>query len=171
MKNEIRVMLEYAEWANERVLDAVGAMPIDAQERAFAGTFRSFRDAFAHVAGADWIWVERWKGESPAAQPDWATGGDLEVIRRQMRETSATRRAMLDATTEAQLDEVRTFQNLARTRTWTLTLAEMLQHVANHATHHRGQIVSMMREAGATPPQTDYLLFASERRAPAAAAV
>lgn len=33
----------------------------------------------------------------------------------------------------------------------------MLIHVTNHSTHHRGQLTTMLRQAGATPPGTDYV--------------
>ena len=40
------------------------------------------------------------------------------------------------------------------------TVQDLLAHVVNHATYHRGQIIRRIRELGFTPPSTDYVLFA-----------
>jgi uncharacterized damage-inducible protein DinB len=42
-------------------------------------------------------------------------------------------------------------------------LGDMLVHVANHATYHRGQVATMTRQVGGTPVSTDFIRFASER--------
>jgi uncharacterized damage-inducible protein DinB len=47
-----------------------------------------------------------------------------------------------------------------------LRLADQMQHVANHATMHRGQVVGLIRQMGITPPSTD-LLFYLRREIPA----
>ena len=38
-------------------------------------------------------------------------------------------------------------------------LGLLMQHVVNHATLHRGQIVAMIRQLGRTPPATDFLFY------------
>ena len=40
---------------------------------------------------------------------------------------------------------------------WTSTVADILTHVALHASYHRGQIAAAIREAGGPPPYTDYI--------------
>ncbi len=41
----------------------------------------------------------------------------------------------------------------------------MLQHVVNHGTYHRGQIVTMLRQLGAAPPQSmDLIAFYRARK-------
>ncbi len=42
-------------------------------------------------------------------------------------------------------------------------LGDALLHCANHASYHRGQVVSLLRQLGATPPATDYIFFLDER--------
>jgi uncharacterized damage-inducible protein DinB len=39
-------------------------------------------------------------------------------------------------------------------------LADILQHIVNHSTYHRGQLTTMIRQVGVTPPRTDFLVFA-----------
>jgi uncharacterized damage-inducible protein DinB len=42
---------------------------------------------------------------------------------------------------------------------FTMPLDSLLVHCANHSTYHRGQLVTMLRQAGAAPPNTDYTQF------------
>ena len=43
---------------------------------------------------------------------------------------------------------------------FTQKLADILQHIVNHSTYHRGQLTTMIRQVGVTPPRTDFLVFA-----------
>jgi uncharacterized damage-inducible protein DinB len=40
------------------------------------------------------------------------------------------------------------------------TIGDILTHVVNHASYHRGQIVHAIREAGGAPPMTDFIFYA-----------
>jgi uncharacterized damage-inducible protein DinB len=66
-----------------------------------------------------------------------------------------------------------TTESLERTlpiRNTQVSLAHLMQHLANHSTYHRGQIALMMRQLNAEPPATDFSVFLVEgRREPAAA--
>jgi uncharacterized damage-inducible protein DinB len=47
-----------------------------------------------------------------------------------------------------------------------LSLSEMMQHVVNHSTYHRGQAVTLFRQLGQVPPGTDLSTFLIEDRLP-----
>jgi uncharacterized damage-inducible protein DinB len=49
---------------------------------------------------------------------------------------------------------------------YSLPLVQQMQHVVNHATLHRGQVVGMIRQLGVAPPSTDLLFYLMEIRAP-----
>ena len=55
------------------------------------------------------------------------------------------------------------FRNLAG-NAFEAPLWELLQHMANHATHHRGQVVALLRQLGARVVTTDLLAWDRERR-------
>lgn len=64
----------------------------------------------------------------------------------------------LSIITPGKLERLISYENPTGTR-WTYSLRHMLQHVVNHSTYHRGQVAGMLRQVGATPPATDYLLY------------
>ena len=46
-----------------------------------------------------------------------------------------------------------------------VTYAQSLQHVVNHSAYHRGQVVTMLRQLGAKPPESmDMVRFYRERQ-------
>jgi uncharacterized damage-inducible protein DinB len=47
---------------------------------------------------------------------------------------------------------------------YSLPLVQQMQHVVNHATLHRGQVVGMIRQLGVAPPSTDLLFYLMETR-------
>jgi len=49
---------------------------------------------------------------------------------------------------------------------YSLPLVQQMQHVVNHATLHRGQVVGMIRQLGIAPPTTDLLFYLMETRKP-----
>lgn len=160
-RTDFTALYRYNQWANERVSDSVVAIPIEAFTRHLGGSHPTIRDAFAHLTGAEWIWLERWLGNAPTARPDWYTSSDPAVLVDRLREVEERRASFLGRLSESDLDSTCSFHYLNGQPGGHL-LRDLLFHVANHSTFHRGQIVSMLRQAGTVPPATDFTHFCAE---------
>ena len=57
----------YNKWANDRTLDAIRPLTPEQLTRNLGSSFPSICETAAHIASAEWIWLRRWKGQSPAA--------------------------------------------------------------------------------------------------------
>jgi uncharacterized damage-inducible protein DinB len=151
----------YTRWANERVLDAVDALTDEAFTRDVGGSFGSVQATLAHMLGADWVWLRRWKGESPSVLPaEW----DLTTfagLRERWREVEHEQAEFVDALGPGDLDRVIEHRNMAGTP-FANRLDHLLRHVVNHATYHRGQVVTLLRQLGAEAPATDLVRFYRE---------
>jgi uncharacterized damage-inducible protein DinB len=79
-----------------------------------------------------------------------------------MRAVAHARRELLAGLDGSALQQPRTFRRIDGTE-MTLPLVWQMQHMVNHATMHRGQVVGMLRQLGRTPPVTDLLVFYRER--------
>lgn len=158
----IRTLYQYSEWANERLLEAIKALTPEQIARDFGGSHRSIRDTLAHIAVAEYLWLERWKGESPTELPDWHSTADIERLAEELRKIARERNARLDRVSADDLQQQFRAKNLKRDMTFELPLGMMLLHVANHSTYHRGQLSSLIRQAGGKPPATDITVFAAE---------
>ena len=160
--NDIRRIYEYADWANERMLAAIAALSEEQYTRTIVSSFSSIRDTLAHIAGADWLWLQRFNGTSPTAPAAWVANASLATLAENMRRTAEQRRAFIGGLTEERLGEELAYNNL-KGDPFSNRLSDILFHVSNHASYHRGQLATMMRQIGVAPPSTDLIVFARER--------
>lgn len=159
---DILDLFAYTEWANRLVLDACAQLA-DAELRAErANSHGSILGTLAHMAGAEWIWLQRWQQQQvpPNVWQMWAPGSfvDLPALRVRWHEVERARASHLAALDDATLQMPLSFRRLDGTPT-TLPVIAQMQHTVNHATHHRGQVVGMLRQLGRTPPSTDLLVY------------
>jgi uncharacterized damage-inducible protein DinB len=107
---------------------------------------------------AEWVWLRRWHGESPKRIFDEGDFADLAAVAAYWRGLEDERQGFIARLTDERLDESITYENVKSER-WTYTLGHMMQHVVNHSTYHRGQIVTLLRQLGHVPRKTDFLEF------------
>lgn len=160
---DCRLLVDYHYWARDRMLDAVAPLTPEQFTRDLGNSFRSVRDTLTHIYFAEWAWHLRWIGQSPTAplQPDMFA--DVAALRQAWQEHEAKMRAFLERTGEDGLSRVIEYK-LISGQPGASILWQMLQHVVNHATYHRGQVTTMLRQLGAAPPKSmDLIVFYRER--------
>jgi uncharacterized damage-inducible protein DinB len=155
---EIRTLYSFNRWANARVLDAAGRLGPEEFARDLGSSYGSVRSTLVHVAWAEWVWLRRWLGESPRTRWDEAEFPTLEALRARWSEVEREQWAFVAGLGADALDEVIAYVN-ARGEEWRYPLWQMLLHVVNHGTYHRGQTVTLLRQLGAQPPLTDFLYY------------
>ncbi|MFN0109530.1 MAG: DinB family protein, partial [Blastocatellia bacterium] len=64
--NDIRQLLDYTEYANHLVLDAAEQLTEEQLRQDVKISMGSIFGTLVHMAAAEWIWLERWLGNSPA---------------------------------------------------------------------------------------------------------
>lgn len=161
--SECRHLYAYTEWANGLVLDAAERLSDEQLRRDVQISHNSILGTLAHMAGAEWIWLERWLGRSPIGPEAWEQWtvkgcGDLQGLRTKWRAVNENRGAFLATLTDDHLPREVSFKRL-NGEAYSLPLVAQMQHVINHATLHRGQVVGMIRQLGMTPPATDLLFY------------
>lgn len=157
---EVRTLYAYNSWANHRALDASSALSAEQFTQNLRSSFPSLRDTLAHIMLAEWIWLERWQGRSPAFPP--SDFPDLASIRTRWRTIEAGLNAFVQKLSPADLDRVVEYKN-TKGNAFSNPMRQMLQHLVNHGTYHRGQITTMLRQLGATPLTTDLMAFYREQ--------
>ena len=149
---DLSLLLDYHYWARDRLLDALEPLSPDQFTRDLGSSFRSVRDTAAHIYAAEWAWHSRWVGTSPLAllPPDMFP--DVATLGRTWSELEGKMRAFFSNRDEAGINEVIEYTLLSG-QAGASILWQMLQHVVNHASYHRGQVVTMLRQLGASPPK------------------
>jgi uncharacterized damage-inducible protein DinB len=161
--NDIKHLFDYTEWANALALQSAGILSDEDLRRDFGISHKSIFGTLLHMAGAEWIWLERWHGRSPArdeAWPRWSEESCVDLTELQERWQGVNN---LRATFIGELDQSRLAEDMAfkllNGDASSMRLGHQMQHVVNHATLHRGQVVGMIRQLGIDPPATDLLFY------------
>ena len=157
-KSDIHLLYEYDRWANARMLDAVSRLTAEQFTADFSSSFRSVRDTLTHLLSAEWIWLRRWKGTSPTAMLSPADFPDVTALRAKWAEVEKEQTDLIEQLTDESLASRIAYTNTKGER-WEYPLGQLMQHVVNHSSYHRGQITSFLRQLGAEAVATDFLVF------------
>src|SRR5262245_28643849 len=148
--DEIRQLYDYTEWANDAVLNSAANLSDDQLLRDVQISHKSILGTLAHMAGAEWIWLERWHGvciTTPDVWKQWTTEGcrSIAELRERWRPIIEKRGAFIARLQDAELPRDLRFKRLTGEE-YSMPLIQQMQHVVNHATLHRGQVVGMIRQ-------------------------
>jgi uncharacterized damage-inducible protein DinB len=163
-KEDAGRLLGYTVWANHRVMRTAATLEPDDFKRDLRSSHGGVRGTLTHMMGAEWIWLERFKGVSPTRGLDESEFPDVVALRDRWTLVEEHRAHWFESLREADLAAPVAFRTLAGAA-FEAPLWELLQHVANHATYHRGQVITLLRQLGARAAATDLLLWDRERRA------
>jgi uncharacterized damage-inducible protein DinB len=157
----LREHIDYSAWASRRLVEMLDRIPVDHLAHDFQTADRSILGTLVHVFGADRIWLSRVSGETSnpfLTQADY----DLKVLQIDWPLLYGKWRkwvGQLSDETAAQPIAYRDMKGNAYVNpAW-----EIVLHVVNHATHHRGQAAGFLRSLGHTPPPLDLIRFYRER--------
>ena len=159
--DEIQTLFSYNRWANRRLLDACRSLSPSAFTRDLGTSHGSLRGTLVHALWGEWIWLQRWRGTSPRRVFTEDEFSDVDAIVARWAEVEHDRDDLLRGLTESRLVARLSYENLQGQR-WEYPLEQMMQHVVNHSSYHRGQVVTLLRQLGQVPPSTDFLVFFDE---------
>jgi uncharacterized damage-inducible protein DinB len=151
--SELMTLVDFHYWARDRVLEAVGLLSADDFTRNLGSSFPSVRDTLVHIYSAEWNWYSRWQGVSPSAMLDPREYPDLQTLTAAWSEQERQLRAYVGSLDDDAVCRVHYYKALNGTPQESV-FWQMLQHLVNHGTYHRGQIATMLRQLGATPARS-----------------
>jgi uncharacterized damage-inducible protein DinB len=114
------------------------------------------------MLNAEWIWLRRWHSESPTAFPSPADFPTLAAIRERWANLEPEMRAFVAAQTPHSLQGEVTYTTTIGA-TYRLILWQMMVHVPNHGTHHRGELAAMFTAMDAPHPEEDWAHYFLEQ--------
>lgn len=155
---DLNELYDYNEWANGRILDAAAELSDRELWKDLGSSFPSVGATMVHLLAAEWVWVSRCEGTSPRSMPDGWPGGTVGDLRDRWKDVQERQRAFLGTLGEEDLDRMVDYANLAGEPRRS-SIRQMLQHVVNHSSYHRGQVVTMLRQLGRPAPSTDLILY------------
>jgi len=157
----LREHLLYSAWASQRLVHAVEHLSPEQLNHDFQSSEHSILRTLVHVFAADRVWLSRVKNETIGTflseadynlhvlQIDWP------LLYDRWNEWAAE---LTDETT----GEAIAYRDL-KGNSWVNSIHEIVLHVVNHGTHHRGQVAGFIRALGHTPPPLDLIHYCRER--------
>lgn len=163
MKEILQQLSAYNIWANNLLMESIKSLPEELHQKEIPSSFNSLLKTVLHMWNAESVWWQRMKLQERITAPMENFKGNMidaiEGLKHQNRQWD-------DWVVNAQkhhLEHVFQYQNFKREQ-FKQPIYQMLLHLFNHDTYHRGQIVTMLRQLGLDKiPQTDFIVWSRKK--------
>ena len=157
MKELLKQLAAYNVWAHQKIMETVLSLPEEKQLTEILSSFTSIQKTILHMWDAESIWWQRMKLHERFVRPSDNFKGTTRDVVNGLMSQSKLWEGWVDNVSEAMLEHVFEFRNQKKEQI-KMPIWQMLTHVFNHGTYHRGQLVNMLRQVGVEKiiPQTDF---------------
>lgn len=164
MKSHFVMMAEYNAWANARLYGMARQLPDEQYRRDVGAYFKSLHGTLNHILTADLIWMRRLTGTGDHPKKlNAIVFDDLATLSAARQREDRRIIDLVESLSEAQLEMDVEYQMLGGAAV-KQRRGEILAHLFNHQTHHRGQAHTVLTLLGvAEPPPLDLLIMQRER--------
>lgn len=152
MIEHFRTMQRYEAWANKATLDSMESVPAGARS---GMQFTRALQVMAHNQLARSVWLARVEGRVEKVA-DWFPAWTIEQTRARAAELDRLWSALLETAADADMTRQVSYHS-SEGVAYRSTLLEVLTHVYNHSTYHRGQVARLVSEAGGRRASTDFI--------------
>lgn len=157
MKELLVAYAAYNRWAHETITAAILEMKEPLQHQVVKSSFPSLFSTVMHVWDAESIWWQRMEGHPKILIPSIQFQPTIHEAVNGLLQQSGDWERFVSQTTDENLQREFEYKNL-KGQPFRSSLWQVIHHLFNHGTYHRGQLVTMMRELGVTNvPATDFI--------------
>lgn len=158
---DIQRLYEYNSWAKARIMGVVETLSQEQFTKNLGSSHGGIHGTLFHIVGAEHIWHSRWIGQPVSKLLDPNDYSDVASVRTKWDEVEQGIRGFVSQLKEEQLSTLVTVKT-SQGKEFSNPLWQSMQHLVNHSTYHRGQIVTMLRQLGVRPIGTDLITFYRE---------
>ncbi len=164
MKELLKQMAVYNVWAHKKIMDVVLALPEEKQKAEMLSSFSSLQKTMLHLWDAESIWWQRMKLNERLMIPSENYKGTTKDVVKGLLSQSVLWEGWVNNVSDNMLLHVFEFRNKNGEQI-KMPIWQMLTHVFNHGTYHRGQLVNMLRQLGVEKiPGTDFSTFVRNKK-------
>jgi uncharacterized damage-inducible protein DinB len=155
---DLREHIRYSAWASARLVEAAARLSHADLLRDHGTADRSVLGTLAHVYAADRLWLGRIENAPTAAFLDPEKDHQIGTLENEWPALLARWDTWIARQSDASIREPLTYRNL-KGQEYSMPVWQIVLHVVNHGTHHRGQVAGFLRSMGHTPPPLDLIYF------------
>ncbi len=164
MKELLKQYAAYNSWASQRILDIIIALPEEKQLAEVPSSFNSLYKTVLHMLDAENIWWQRMKMQERIIVPSENFKGTLQELAGSLLQQSKQWEEWVTNASDLSLEHVFQYYNNKKEH-FKMPVYQMLHHVFNHGTYHRGQLINMLRQLGVDKlPSTDFSLWTRSKK-------
>lgn len=142
LKEYFKHLYDYMYWANARYLTVAAALTDEQIHRNLGHSWGDLHATFVHMLSSEQVWLKRWHGESPKGHLNPGDYPGIAGVKSAWAATEKEMRAYVEAQSPEGLQAVITYTDF-RGETFHVPVWQMMAHLTNHETHHRGEIAAM----------------------------
>lgn len=163
MKQLLQQYAAYNLWGNKIITERIAQVPEEIIMIETKSSFDSIYKTVVHLMDVESIWWQRLKLQEHVEWPGKNFHGNFEELSQQLLLLSKQWNDWIQMTNDVNLTHVFGYQN-SKKEFFKQPVYEMLVHLFNHQTYHRGQLVTMMRQNGIEKiPATDFIVFSRNK--------
>ncbi len=164
MKELLKQFATYHLWANQKLFEVILALQEDQHQKEVPSSFYSLYKTILHIWDAESIWWQRMKMQERFVRPSENFKGSMQDVCDGLMQQSKQWSDWITNASDASIDHVFAYQN-SKKEQFKQPVWQMLLHVLNHGTYHRGQLVNILRQLGVDKiPQTDFIVYSRSKR-------
>jgi len=164
MKELLKQYAAYNVWASQRIIDLMLTLSEDKHLQEVPSSFKSLLRTVLHMLDAESIWWQRMKLQERIVVPSEGFTGNMQDACSGLLQQSKQWEEWVSNASELSVDHVFQYQN-AKREFFKMPIYQMLHHVFNHGTYHRGQLINMLRQLGIEKiPQTDFAFWTRSKK-------
>ena len=150
--------LEYSWWASQRAMESVRPLTVEEQTRYMYTSHHGVLATLVHIYQADRIWLSRLRGTPRLTLADANEVFTLDSLAEAWRKVSQDFEIWTRELSDDAVTGLLKYVNL-QGKTYELPIWQVILHVVNHASYHRGQITTMLRQLNHNPLVTDLVAY------------
>lgn len=159
MKELLTQQAAYNYWANQRLMETIKELPDGVGVMETSSSFNSLQHTILHIWDAESGWWQRLRLQERIELPGKSFTGNLQDAVTGLLLQSRTWEEWVKQASLNALDHVIQFHTSKRELVKIRT-SQLLLHVFNHSTYHRGQLITMLHQLGyPAVPSTDFFLW------------
>lgn len=159
MKQLLVSFTEYEQWANARILQVIASLTNEQVCQDISSSFPSVYKTVLHIWDANTIWWQRLHKAEEIIVPSLSFHPTMAEIEKGLLNSNRQWAEWVRACSEEQLNEILSYRSMSGDA-YAQPVKDIVLHINNHGTYHRGQLVTMLRQLGVKViPQVDYILF------------
>lgn len=160
LQSQLLKLTQFNLWANTKLMEWCIKAGDEKADIIFQSSFPTIRKTLYHIYDAEWVWMLRLNHQKLES---WPPSKDFKFTLIEFAKVFASQsQAIIDyvaTLSDNSADELLNYKNV-KGDTFQNRIADIINHVVNHGTYHRGQLITMLRTVGFTDvSSTDYITF------------